>query len=199
LYTYARNDPANHTDPTGKDTILITWYGTFLGMKYGQHSAIFITGHQGSTSDGYLYDPSGSYEQRDESGQMSRNTSGTFEHAALVNYIGPGLKEGYSARLTTLTTTEKEEAYLKDRSFENGDHRGFNCATDCSVVLHELPGLKNLDAAFPGSLANQAAASSRATKDIMISPNGTSKPIPKSEPLPPIPSPCDRIGSHSMC
>jgi hypothetical protein len=31
---------------------------------------------------------------------------------------------------------------------------GFNCASDCSFVLHDIPGLGNLDAGLPGTLAN---------------------------------------------
>lgn len=134
--------------------------------------------------------------QRDRDGQMTRNESGTFEHADLRNYLNPGLDEGDSVRLTTLNTTPGEEADLKDRAFNNGDHRGLNCASDCSTVLHEIPGLGKLNATLPGTLANQAAASSRASHDVMISPDRKVKTIPK----PQDPPPCDPgRTAHAQC
>lgn len=199
LYAYVGNDPIDGRDPSGNETIVITWYDTFLGIRYGEHSAIYITGDKGSRTDGFLYDPSGSYQKRDDYGQLNRDESGTFDHANLSDYLKPGLKDGFSVRLTTLGTNQKEEAALKDRAFENGDHRGFNCATDCSTVLHDVPGLSNLNATLPGTLANQAAASARATGDVMVAPNGATTQIPKPQALPPAPSPCDRAGPHAVC
>jgi RHS repeat-associated protein len=193
LYAYAHNDPVSTRDITGKDTIVITWYDSFLGVRYGSHSAVFITGPGGNTRDGYLYDPSGSYRQRDEYGQLQRDNTGTFEHVNLSNYLNPGLRDGYSVRLTTLGTSPAEESTLKERAFENGDHRGLNCASDCSFVLREVPGLGNLNATLPGTLANQAASSSRAVRDVMIRPNGTSYTIPRPTPAQPRQVPrCER-------
>jgi hypothetical protein len=150
--------------------------------------------------DGYLYDPSGAYMQRDEYGQKTRDNSATFENANLRNYLNPGLDDGYSVRLTTLKTSPSEEAALKERAFDNGDHRGFNCASDCSFVLHEIPGLSDLNATLPGTLANQAAESSRAVGDVMISPDRKVTPVPVPAPLPPITSPCDSGGKpHAQC
>ncbi|HEX8448196.1 MAG TPA: RHS repeat-associated core domain-containing protein, partial [Allosphingosinicella sp.] len=150
LYGYVGNDPVSHRDPSGKETILITWYDSFLGIRYGSHSAVYITGPGRDTQRGYLYDPSGAYRQRDTHGQYGRDESGTFENANLRNYLNPGLREGSSARLTTFKTTPAEEADLKERAFDNGDHRGFNCASDCSFVLHEIPGLGKLNSGWPG-------------------------------------------------
>ena len=200
LYTYVKNDPVNSQDVTGKETIVITWYDSILGVKYGYHSAVFITGPGRNLRDGYLYDPSGSYLQRDEYGQKTRDNSATFEHVDLRSYLNPGLDDGYSVRLTTLRTSPSEEAALKERAFDNGDHRGLNCASDCSFVLHEIPGLGDLDAILPGTLANQAAASSRAVGDVMVSPDRKVTPVPATKPMPAITSPCDSGGKpHAQC
>lgn len=200
LYSYVGNDPTNARDYSGNDTVLITWYKSILGIKFGYHSSIFITGPGGSSADGDLYDPSGAYRQRDTQGQvMDRPIDGVFHEVSLIGYVKPGLKDGYYARVTVLGTTAKEEAEIMDRAGQEGDPRGFNCATNCSKVLHDT-GLSGLGASLPGTLADQAGSSSRARSDTMIAPDGTTNSLPVGHPPSSTPSPCEVPGRpHAQC
>jgi RHS repeat-associated protein len=165
LYAYVGNDPINKADRTGKDTILITWYNSW---GIGWHSAIYVSGPHG-TRDGFLWDPNGGFSRTDEyGGRDDGGDSGTFENQSLNGYLAKD-SEGWTVRLQTFSTSQKEETSIKDFALNNGYHGGISCASQCSSVLKGL----GIEGSWrPGAVADNAAQSGRLTADTTTTPDG---------------------------
>lgn len=196
LYAYAGNDPVSHIDPNGAATVLITFYDSYLGVKIGGHSGLFIT----RTSDGHaLYDPGGSYMAREAPGYMrSPHPSGdlfTGYSANMPDYVRTGTRAGEYVRLTRIKTSPAEEESFYQAMTEGGSTGGL-CANACSSILREIPGLRNFVSGTtmaPDTLADSLAESPRRLSDVMIRPDGSTYEIPP--PPPPLPSvTCIRTG-----
>lgn len=198
LYAYVGNDPVNNHDPTGKDAILITWYRSYAGIKISGHSALYITGPNGSLETGTLYDPSGSFQITDEYGVTYRPAGDTFDVplSAYFEYWknSPENDGGDYYRQTRLETSPAEDEMLRGIVWDRPGVAGFNCTASCSSLLNEVPGLADVggDWATPDGLADDAAASSRRVSDTMTTPSGRTYPIPAPVPIKEPEAPCVR-------
>ena len=183
LYAYAGNDPISHADSNGLETILVTFYEKYLGVKLADHSGLYVSrSEMGPT----IYDPGGSYSPPDEYGAKYHPQGDlmTGRQSNFDRYVNQALEDGYYVRLTTLNTSEAEERGLFSGMEEMGGQSPGLCANACGTLLRDVPGLKGIgNWLFPDHLADSVANNPRTIADIMLRPNGTRYDLkPKLDP-----------------
>jgi len=166
-YHYAGNNPVKYTDPDGKKTIVFIIHAPTAWEKIAgaSHVGIIMTEpKEFTTYNGIptvngptLYDPSGNYP-----GNQGRHSSGTFinryygeekeREFSLDGYLNYHLDKDGTVIMYTFNTTPEQEADLIGKAFEQGDSRGFWCASDVSSLLSGL-GIKQ--GLRPGKLQKQ--------------------------------------------
>jgi hypothetical protein len=182
LYAFVENDPVSHVDPTGKKTVLVTFYDKIWGVKIASHSGLYVSR---SSYGPAIYDPGGSYETTDEYGQSYHPSGDLFvgQEANLQSYIDYGRANDGYVRITTIDTSSIEEQGLVEGMDASGSTSGGLCALACSALLRDIPALKDIGASLtPDGLADTVAQNARTISDVMIRPDGTRYAIPKFDP-----------------
>jgi RHS repeat-associated protein len=166
LYAYVRNDPANMVDPTGEEAILITWYNGPIGW----HSALYVTGPNNDLSNGFLWDPNGSFSRRGTDGQTDAGgSSQTFEDIALGQYLNKDA-DGWTVRLQRFGTSDAEDKMIKKIAVDSPAGGFLSCAKQCSLVS-DIIDVKG--SGRSGQLAENAENSSRLDLDYTVYSNGS--------------------------
>ncbi|AIW89518.1 hypothetical protein JO41_06680 [Treponema sp. OMZ 838] len=176
------NNPVKYTDPDGRETTVMIIHANTGWEKFvsGSHVAVHFS-NPGVDKYNYqigqtLYDPSGSYQAKDEFGCLYRSSSGVFSGESsgdLKAYIDSVLdrQNGEYIVAYTINTTPEQEKAMVESAMELGDGDGFSCASHTSEVLEKLDFKEVMT---PGGLEKQLKNSKVVENIKVFSKDGTS-------------------------
>jgi hypothetical protein len=142
-------------NPLKETATVIVTSGNYFGVDVYDHASVFVS--SGEKEEPFLYDPSGSYTNKDADFPQ-RDGTGIIRGNVLDDYTEYHLKQadGNGVTIFQFKITSQEGEAIDRKASELGETGTFDCARNTSTTLQGIGPFRDLSTSrMPGSLANE--------------------------------------------